>query len=109
MNTNRDEDTRTRMKRITSKMIGSPFFPILFIGEAVKTYFISGYGIHPPAPETIRLTVVGILSMILYVIGDDIYSEFESGARQVINDGDAAVSPGNTESDPSQGNEGGDG
>lgn len=90
----------TRRKELTSKILKNPFFPILFIGEAVKTsvaaYAASGVFI---TTSVVYFTIAAIIVTALWLLAEvilDNASEYASEVAQKSQETMEEVTDGDT-------------
>lgn len=90
----------TRRKELTSKILKNPFFPILFIGEAVKTsvaaYAASGVFI---TTSVVYFTIAAIIVTALWLLAEvilDSASEYTSEVAETSKETIEEVTDGDT-------------
>lgn len=79
-----------RRRELTTKLLQNPFFPILFIGEAVKTsaiaYATAGTFI---TPAVILLTVLAVVVTLLWLFAEVLLesaSEYTDKGKEALED-----------------------
>jgi hypothetical protein len=58
---------RRTIKRLTYKLINTPFFPLLFISEATKIAVLQGLG-----QDLYIMVLLSVISTVLWVVSDAI-------------------------------------
>ena len=76
-----------RRKELTSKLLKNPFFPILFIGEAIKTAAIAHAQTGTIFTETVwYLTVAALIVTSLWLIAEEVLDEASEYVESVTDE-----------------------
>jgi len=82
----------TRRKELTSKVLKNPFFPILFIGEAVKTsvsaYAATGVFI---TTSVMYFTIAAIVVTLLWLLAEVLLDSASEYAAEVAETGQETI------------------